>query len=407
MSQTILDSIALGYQPVWNRRRQLAAVRLRVLTQHAEAVDGTHLLRLLSGGWPAAAPTLILAISSPVLLQQALTSDPVPNTWVEVPGALFDSTDGMAQLTLAVRRGHRLLRHTDLATVRGELAAPLDVCSLLRVSAQEVLETLRLRPATPGAVPAQRSPILPGQLYEGVCNRALAEHCLDEAGAWGILGWPDDDVLHAYRHQPLGCDASVIAQIRQAIGQDSSLDLIERLVRQDPVLVYRLLQLVNSAAYGLRHEIDSVRHALMMLGFTALNRWLADQLAGSTNDPALHPVRYAQVMYSRLAQHLLESGSTDNLRAEVYTTALFSQLDVLLQLPMADLLNRLPMSGRVMSALLRQEGPYHVFLDVARAQADVDHLHRLPEVCERHEMTLEHANRSLIRMLTTSRDQGP
>ncbi|MNT87687.1 hypothetical protein D3C72_2281360 [compost metagenome] len=46
-------------------------------------------------------------------------------------------------------------------------------------------------------------------------------------------------------------------------------------------------------------------------------------------------------------------------------------------------------------------------LDVARAQADVDHLHRLPEVCERHEMTLEHANRSLIRMLTTSRDQGP
>jgi c-di-GMP phosphodiesterase len=31
MSHTVLDSVAMAYQPVWNRHRQLAAVRLTVL----------------------------------------------------------------------------------------------------------------------------------------------------------------------------------------------------------------------------------------------------------------------------------------------------------------------------------------------------------------------------------------
>jgi hypothetical protein len=39
-------------------------------------------------------------------------------------------------------------------------------------------------------------------------------------------------------------------------------------------------------------------------------------------------------------------------------------------------------------------------------QGDPDILHQLPAVCERHEMSLEHANRSLLRMLASSRDHA-
>ena len=118
---------------------------------------------------------------------------------------------------------------------------------MLHLSAEDALEALRARPTEAVPIPARPSPIVPGQIYRNVCNRSLADHCLDEAGAWGILGWPDDDVLYASRHAQPACDGIVIRLLRQAIDQDASIERIERCVRQDPVLVYRLLSRVNSA----------------------------------------------------------------------------------------------------------------------------------------------------------------
>ena len=403
MSHTVLDSVALGYQPVWNRARQLAAVRLRVHVTQAEAVDAEHLLRVLGIDWPAAAPVLIVSCDSTDLLQQALQCPAVRNTWLEVPGAWFEVPDLLAQLSQARRAGHVLLRQVDLADVRGELITPLDARSLLRLSPEDALEALRR--SRPGA-PLEAGWLMPGQICAGVADRHLAALCLDDAGAWGLLGWPEEDVLHAHRYQPLACSQSVIQQILQAMSDECSLDQLERLIRQDPVLVFRLLALVNSAAFGLRREIQSLRHAIMLLGFDSLGRWLNEQLAGADSDPELHPVRYAMVMRSRLAQHLLESGSEDDLRAEVYTTALLAELDRLLHQPLGTLINKLPLSERLFDAVLRGTGPYHPLLDVARVQGDPDILHQLPAVCERHEMSLEHANRSLLRMLASSRDHA-
>lgn len=402
---TVLDSVAFGYQPLWNRARQLAAVRLSVHTLQPEAVDAAHLLQTLGDDWPVTAPVLVIAFDTPHMAEQALDCEPVPNTWLEVPGGPFTSPEGLAQLAIAAHRGHQLLRHTELAAVRSEIIAPIDVRSLLDISAKDALQALQSRPTQASPVVLQRSPILGGQIYSGVGASALADHCLDEAGAWGLLGWPDDDVLHAWRHMPMACDAAVIAQVHDAIESDASLDRLERFVRQDPVLVYRLLLLVNSAAYGLRHEIDSVRHALMMIGFTALKTWLADQMVGSETDPNLHPVRYGMVMRARMAQHLLDESSDDTLRSEVFLTALFSQLDRLLHKPLTELLGKLPLPGRVYDALLRETGPYNAYLDVSRAQGETGQLHQLPGICEHHGVSLEHANRALIHMLATSRDQ--
>jgi EAL and modified HD-GYP domain-containing signal transduction protein len=144
----------------------------------------------------------------------------------------------------------------------------------------------------------------------------------------------------------------------------------------------------------------------MMLGFRELGRWLFEQAPGSEPDNDLQPVRAAMVMRARLAQHLLATGSEDNLRLEVYTTALFAQLDKLLQAPLAELLHKLPLSGRLFDAVLRHDGPYHPLLDVARAQGEPAQLHRLATVCERNGVSLEEANRALIRMLATSRDHA-
>lgn len=402
---TVLDSIALGYQPVWNRARQLAAVRLSVHTVQPEGMDAEHLLQILDEDWPQSAPALILCFDNDDLRQQAMTCPPVANTWLQIPADAFATPVRQASLAVAQRRGHQLLRHTSLAQLRGEVAAPLDVRSLLTLNADEALLALQSRPTDEQPVPLVRSPVMPGQIYEGVASRGLAEHCLDEAGAWGLLDWPDDDVLHAWRHQSVPCDPLVIEQVREAIAKDAALDRVERFVRQDPVLVYRLLLRANAANYGLQRDIESLRHGIMMIGFGALDTWLAEQVVtGETPIPELHPVRYGMVMRARLAQHLLDTGSDDNLRSEVFLTAVFAQLDRLMHKGLPELLGRLPLPARAYDALLRETGPYNAYLEVSRAQGLVGQIDQLPGICEHHGISLEHANRSLLRMLASSRD---
>ena len=84
-THTVLDSVALGYQPVWNRRRQLAAVRLNVLTVHHESVDAQHLMQNLGGDWPAAAPLLILSFTSAAIFASARIPSSAKSTGADCP----------------------------------------------------------------------------------------------------------------------------------------------------------------------------------------------------------------------------------------------------------------------------------------------------------------------------------
>ncbi|NCT96876.1 MAG: HDOD domain-containing protein [Comamonadaceae bacterium] len=388
-AHTVLDSVAMAYVPLWSRARELAGVRLCVRAIHPEGVDAHHLLQAIGDDWPEGAPPLLLSLQTPRLLQQALACPPVRNTLLEVPASLFGAQETLARLSLARRNGHLLVRHGEWSALHGRPTPGVDHRNLFRLE------------------PLDRIEPMPGQMVEGVDTQERLRQVLDQAQAAAVLGWPAVDVLRAHKRQPLHYDARVVRQVLQAIDdEECSVEYLERVVRQDPVLIYRILMLVNSAAYGLRREIGSLRHAIMMLGFRELGRWLTEQVPEAEPDIDLQPVRYAMVMRSRLAQHLLATGSDDLLRAEVYTTAALSQLDLLLHQPLADLLHRLPLAGRVTDAVLRHDGPYFPLLDIARAMGDPERLDRMETLCRRHELTLEQVNRALLRMLATSRDHA-
>ncbi len=388
-AHTVLDSVAMAYVPMWNRARELAGVRLCVRAIHPEGVDANHLLQAIGEDWPEGAPPLLLSLQTPRLLQQALSCPPIRNTWLEVPASMFEGQETLSRLSIAQRRGHQLVRSGAFADLRGRATPGIDHRNLLQMTESD------------------RFGALPGQLLEGLSTQPAAQYALDEADVGAVLGWPTADVLQAHRHQPLQYDRRVVQQVLSVIDdEECSIEYLERLVRQDPVLIYRILTLVNSAAYGAHREIGSLRHALMMLGFRELGRWLVEQLPEIEPDVDLQPVRYAMVMRSRLSQHLLASGSDDILRAEVYTTAALAQLDLLLHQPLADLLHRLPLAARMTDALLRRSGPYHSLLDVAKAMGEPERIERMETLCRRHEITLDQANRALLRMLATSRDHA-
>jgi c-di-GMP-related signal transduction protein len=66
-------------------------------------------------------------------------------------------------------------------------------------------------------------------------------------------------------------------------------------------------------------------------------------------------------------------------------------------------LARLPLSERVTSAILKQDGPYSPYLEVATA-LESPHTQTTRRLCLSHHLELETVNRALLRTLSSPQD---
>ena len=134
---------------------------------------------------------------------------------------------------------------------------------------------------------------------------------------------------------------------------------VERGFRSDPALTYKLLRIVNSASIGGR-GIDSISYAIRMVGRQMLYRWLALLMVSSmvTGNDISDQLVYAALLRARLCELIAESSPQVRHPQALFMTGLFSMLDVLLRMPMVDVLARVSVSDEIRQAVMQGEGPY-------------------------------------------------
>jgi EAL and modified HD-GYP domain-containing signal transduction protein len=137
---------------------------------------------------------------------------------------------------------------------------------------------------------------------------------------------------------------------------------IEQQVKQDPLISVNLLKLVNTPGVGASVRIDSVGHALLVLGRRQLQRWLQILLyaRGSEFDsPLLQLATSRGKMMELLMQRL---NPRDRATAEVgFTIGIMSLMDALFSIKMDELLESIHVPDEVSEALLHRAG---IFGDV-------------------------------------------
>ena len=409
MATSVLGSITLGYRPLWNAARSLAAVQLYIEGQADAGIDAERLLSALQAHSKPSAPKLLLSVKSPSLLRDLLDHAP-PNTaspyWIEVRSEWMGSHAMPQRVQSAHRRGLRLVWRAESDQVPGPGLAACFFTRLLRLSPQAALAALQAaarkrantNAGTSASTPGAASPVQPGMLYEGIASRLLMEHCLDQQHATALLGWPDEDILHALQRQATAPDYQAMVQLVKAVNDDLPVEKIEALLGMEPILTFRFLAYANSAAVGLRTEVESLRHGLMLLGTSQLKRWLVEQMPKGSRDPNLLPVKAAMVLRARLMENLMDSGAEHQLAREIYLCGLFSQIDVLMGEPLGSALHRVPLSSRIYNATVRNSGPYAPLLHIASA-LETDNGAAIRGLCHEHGMGLEEVNRALLRSL--------
>lgn len=146
------------------------------------------------------------------------------------------------------------------------------------------------------------------------------------------------------------------------IAADADTSEIEEIFRHEPKLAYGLLRLVNSAALGLRSPIASFSQAITLLGRQQLQRWLqllvyADPNDGQHPHPLLLQAATRGHLMETLAPGILLPSEREEPCDAAFMVGAFSLLDVLLNLPMAEILLQLPLPGIALAALEGHRGP--------------------------------------------------
>ena len=200
----------------------------------------------------------------------------------------------------------------------------------------------------------------------------------------GVHSWPDFDACVA-----LGMDAlignlylttrpgiqakglnpaqAMILQLMDMVRKNADVRQLEGVLKRDAALSYKLLRYINSAGFGLGTEIQSLRHAVTMLGYSPLYRWLSVLLASAssgTHSPVLMQTAIVRGRFAELlGQSFLPRAEAENL----FVAGMFSLLDRLLGIPMEEVLDNIQLSEPVTQALLTRDGIYGPFLALAEA----------------------------------------
>jgi c-di-GMP phosphodiesterase len=136
--------------------------------------------------------------------------------------------------------------------------------------------------------------------------------------------------------------------------EDSEVSDIEQLVAHDLGLSYRILRCINSSYYGFSKKVDSLRQAVMILGFERLRQLCALVALRELGDRP-SSVFVDAMARARMCERL---GPLRNVRdiPALFILGLFSTLDVLTGMPMGDVLKELPLNEDLTHALLTQQG---------------------------------------------------
>lgn len=148
---------------------------------------------------------------------------------------------------------------------------------------------------------------------------------------------------------------------------------IERIFKHDATLSYKLLLYMNAPVNRLSQEIHSIAHAIIILGYEQLYRWLTLLLFTSgVVDPRNKALLKNALVRARMAELLGQDRFSGPERDELFIVGIFSLLDVLLNAPMVQAVERLHLPQSITEALIRHSGIYAPYLDLAVACEDAD-----------------------------------
>jgi c-di-GMP-related signal transduction protein len=141
-----------------------------------------------------------------------------------------------------------------------------------------------------------------------------------------------------------------LRMLQEVSRPDLELPELEKLIKAEASVCYRLLRYLNSAMFGFQSEIHSVRHALSMLGERDVRRWVRLVAAVGAGQEKTSDLVLSALVRGRFGEYLaprVQHGESD-----LFLLGLLSLIDAMMEMPMAEVLEKIPLDHATKAVLL-------------------------------------------------------
>lgn len=147
-------------------------------------------------------------------------------------------------------------------------------------------------------------------------------------------------------------------------------EMLEELIIRDPVLTYKLLRIVNSAAYSLVRKVESIAEAVVLLGIDQVRKW-ATLISMTNQDNKPEELSRALLIRGRMCELIAEGEKRSN-PGSYFMTGMMSGLHVMLDIDQATMLEQVPLGEDIKAAIANHEGDMGRILEQATAYENGD-----------------------------------
>ncbi len=306
-------------------------------------------LERLTGSLPA-----FLSVNRALVTGRVVLPPAPPNIGVEVSaGSLTDPA--LAEGILALKAdGYAVMLHVDIPDVDERTLAladwvRLDYPRLGGDALHALAETLA----------ARDFPVAAGNLPD----YAAFERCM--ASACALFDGPFLTAPRLITRTPLPANRAVAMELVARL-EDPTCGIadLDDLIAQDATLAYRLMRYVNCAGVGIHREVHSIRETIVMLGARTVRNLATLLVMAQLDHPASRPLLVLSLVRARMCEQVAEQTGLAEPTA-AFTTGLLSLMDALMERPMVELLDSLPVAAEIRLALLDRDGGLGELLEIA------------------------------------------
>ena len=394
-TSSALGTVSICYAPLIDRKRKAIGTRLTMLSSRAQERHHVgDILTSLNTVWPSgAAPVLVAPLDG--------VFDSSVNDWDAPRNAILEVAAIALRDPEAQNVAQRLFRDGKRLALRGRPDSPLPpaLLSCFEYTLVHINEDRRVtadgRPIPAPSNVSRRIPFI----ITGVQTVADVDAAF-ERGATASVGWPLDDAQHR-QARPLQPVQAVVLELLRLVRDDAELNKIESTLKRDPALAFKLLRLVNSAAFGLPVQITSFQHAVMMLGYKKMMRWLSLLMATASKDSNTFPMMHASIRRGLFLEYIGAGDNQPELRDELFITGAFSLLDRITGAPFDQLFELISLSEGIVDAILHKQGKYAPYLALIEAIERSDPI-GIAKITDALALPVSACNQALLKAMATA-----
>lgn len=173
-----------------------------------------------------------------------------------------------------------------------------------------------------------------------------------------------------YKTHNSGYMQSNFFRLMVAVVQDEpDVEEIERIISVDATLTYGLLRIANSRYFSLHSKVTNVRQAIMTIGLNELKQWvylLSASNAENQMDEGSEEFLKLSLMRANFCSSLMNYAKNIPItKPDAYLMGMFSTLNYLIDAPLEEILQQIPLCQEVKDALLHHSGRSGMLYDLA------------------------------------------